>query len=537
MRADPTELPHLLLVDADEHEPALAAGAPLAAAPAEAAGEEPTHFWRESDLPNELAEQRWAVIAPSGPEGDALLAQVRPLIEARAAQQGAPVREYRVPPGMRADEAAQWKKQVFEASERYREDLPRYQLVLGDLHQVSVELQTILATDGFVGRLAFDRPADYTAYVDKLLAAERTGMSAPARAVFHTVHDGTAATAIGHQALVEPATAMAAELRARRQASFPGEVVVRGDAADPHPDELLAEAGRAGPGVLFSVSHGEGAPRGGWRSAAEQRARQGAMSFGRAGGQLTAEALTGATFMPGGVWFMLACFGAGTPERSKYKRWLDALVAEGQFNGRPEVVLSSLPAPGVPPFVAALPKAALASPRGPLAFVGHVDLAWTYSFRELDSGRAQSRPTRFVQTLAAMLRGDRVGVAFHELFRYFAQTSTELTALDDAELDAPRRRAHLWMLRNDLAGYLLLGDPAARLSIGPAPPAAARERPTPVDLGAPAPTLAAIEAAIGALLGGQALPEAAARHGLTEDALRGLFERYRAAGRQAIGMP
>jgi hypothetical protein len=269
------------------------------------------------------------------------------------------------------------------------------------------------------------------------------------------------------------------------------------------------------------------------------------MSFGRAGGHLEAEAMRGATFMPGGVWFMLACFGAGTPERSKYRRWLDALLAEGQFAGRPEVVLGSLPAPGVAPFVAALPKAALASPRGPLAFVGHVDLAWTYSFRELDSGKAQNRPTRFVQTLASVLRGDRVGVSFHELFRYFQQTNTELTAIQDSEVDAPRRRAHLWMLRNDIAGYILLGDPAARLQVGaPEPPPVARtlhEQATSlfgfgvmpdVPTG---PALSVIESAIGALLGGAALAEVATRHAIAESELRTLFENYRAAGRAAIG--
>jgi hypothetical protein len=235
-------MPQLLLVDADEHEPALKSGASLPRTPAQPRQELPKYLWDESNHPNDLQEQRWAVIAPEGPEGDALIELVRPLIAVRAQQQGAPVREYRVPPRMRADEAAQWKKQVFEASEPHRMDLPRYQLIVGDLHQVSVDLQTIQATDGFVGRLAFDDPRDYTAYVDKLLAAEGKGGTGGARAVFHTVHDGTPATTIGHQALVEPGAVLARQMQARRQASFPGEVVVSGDEADPHPEEFPAAA-------------------------------------------------------------------------------------------------------------------------------------------------------------------------------------------------------------------------------------------------------------------------------------------------------
>ncbi len=543
------ELPELLLVDADDHAPALSGAAtPDARAMGATSQVLPDHLWSESGLSNDLVAQRWAVIAPEGPEGDALIAAIRPLIEARREQQGAPVREYRVPPRMRAAEATRWRKQVFQTSERDQEDLPRYQLILGDLHQVSAELQMIQATDGFVGRLAFDHPGDYGAYVDKILAAERGQAHRAPRAVFHTVHDGTAATTIGHSALIEPGVALARELRALRRTSFPGEVCVSGDLDDPSCDELLRDAA-APASVLFSLSHGEGAPRRGWRSAVEQRARQGAMSFGR-NGQLAGADLVGAEFLPGGLWFMLACFGAGTPDTSTYKRWLDALLAEGQFKGRPEVVLGSLPRAGEAPFIAALPKAALASPRGPLGFIGHVDLAWTYAFRELDSGRATNRPQRFVQTLASALRGDRLGVVFRELFRFFEQTNTELTTLDQDEVADPVRRAHLWMLRNDLAGYILLGDPAARLRVADADASPVREAPRvphrdmldifgfgvmPAQVPAE-PDLATLEAAIGHLLAGTgSLESVARRHGLDVGMLGEQLARYRRGGRGAIG--
>ena len=545
MRA--TELPELLLVDADDHAPALGRGAPLVAADERAARALPDYLWDENAAAGDLAEQRWAVIAPEGPEGDALLAAVDALIAARAEQQGAPVRIYRVPPRMRAEEAARWRKGVFQTSERDPRDLARYQLVLGDLDGVSAELQALQATDGFVGRLAFDRRADYVAYVDKLMSYE-TGLKRHAqKAIFHTVHDGTGATTVGHRALVEPAIELARALQERRRRAFPAELCVSGDPVDPSRDDLLRDAAAAG-SVLFSVSHGEGAPRRGWPSAAEQRARQGAMSFG-ADGRLAAEDLAGADFLPGGLWFMLACFGAGTPDTSKYRRWLDLLLAQGQFHGRPEVVLGSLPRPGEPPFVAALPKAALASPRGPLGFIGHVDLAWTYAFRELDTGKATNRPQRFVHALASALRGDRLGVAFHALFRFLAQTNTELTALDEDEVADPTRRAHLWMLRNDLAGYVLLGDPAARLPVteaaptAEAPPRALAEQAADVlgfrvlQADAPAePPLATIEAAIGHLLAGTGtIDDVARRHGLDARGLADLLARYRAGGRAAIG--
>lgn len=542
---------HLLLADADTHRATVPGGVPAATARAQGVPRRSApggYLWDELGAPNDLARQRWAVIAPEGAEGDALLARIQPLIAARAQQQPGPIRTYRVPATMTPDEAARWKKQVFEPSERHREDLPRYQLLLGDLHQVPAELQVIQATDGFVGRLAFDRGEHYEAYVDKLLAAERARASAPLRAVFHTVQDGSEATRVGRRSLMEPGLELARELHARGPASFPA-ALVEGHGDPPSADEFLALARDPAPTAMFSVSHGAGAPRRGWPSLAEQRARQGAMCFGDAG-ELQGADLAAQSFLPGGVWFMLACFGAGTPATSKYHRWLTALAAQGQFQGQPEAVLRSLPRADQRPFIAALPKAVLANPRGPLAFVGHLDLAWTYSFRELDGGRAQNRPGRFVQTLAALVRGHRVGAAFRELFRYFEQTNTELSTLDEGEVTAPLRRAHLWMLRQDLAGYVVLGDPAARL---PDPQAQAQPQPAAaqtLDIGdflgvqvlppreaAPAPaapSIATLERAIGQILVGESIDAVARRHGLDRGTLEDLADRYRAAGRAAI---
>ena len=198
------------------------------------------------------------------------------------------------------------------------------------------------------------------------------------------------------------------------------------------------------------------------------------MSFGREG-KITGEDLRARDFLPGGIWFMLACYGAGTPDVSAYKHWLAALAAAGQFRGKPEAVLAGLPGPNDRPFTAALPQAVLANPNGPLAFMGHIDLAWTYSFQELDAG-ATNRPARYMAITRSILKRDRVGVSMRELLRFFDQTNVELTSLYDAEarqrsagqpvqVDAARQ-GHLWMLRQDLAAYVLLGDPAVRLPYG-----------------------------------------------------------------------
>ncbi len=76
--------------------------------------------------------------------------------------------------------------------------------------------------------------------------------------------------------------------------------------------------------------------------------------------------------------------------------------------------------------------------------------------------------------IQALLNRHRAGVAMSKLMRFFAEVNTELTALEDARVRAGpgpiddherARRGHLWMLRQDLASYVLLGDPAVRLPI------------------------------------------------------------------------
>jgi hypothetical protein len=531
----------LLMVHADDHEPVLEGVADDAIRVGEPDTTLPEHLWDEGGDPNDLFLQRWGILAPAGPRGDRLLALVDPLIRRRREQQrGEPVQIFRVPARLTQSEAALWKKQVFRPQQDLDVELPRYQLVLGDLDEVPLALQQVQATDGYVGRLAFPDDDGFAAYVDKVLRWEdRAAPQREGRAIFYTVHDRTTATRVGYEALVRPCLEASRQRLERGQLN--ADALVEGPERMPDPDHLRELARLDRPGVLFSLSHGEGPPRAGWPSGDHQRCCQGAMSFGRRG-QLRGEDLARGAFMPGGVWLMMACFGAGSPAVSAYHPWLVELAAQGGFRGDPAVVLAGIPHER--PFVARLPQQALANPDGPLGFLGHVDLAWTYSFRELDGG-ASNRPAKFMGVLRSLLKRDRLGVGFRELYRFFEQTNTELTAIEvdvkagrmvpDAALLA--RKSHLWMLREDLAAYVLLGDPAVRLPLGDA--TAARVEPRAVlaervklPLG-----IDELEQAIGAmLLGDEGLRVIAERHGLERAELRRLYELYSAGGRAALGV-
>lgn len=527
----------LLMVHADERGAGFVAG--LESGHVESAPrpsrQQRLYLFDDDAEPGDLMKQRWGIIAPRGERGDRLRDLVAPLIAQRRAEQGGhEVREYRVPARMTVSEAARWKKRIFCKDDHSDSAVPRYVLILGDLHEVPLAVQLVLTTDFFVGRLAFDRDAAYRAYADKLLHWQACPTSCSrGDALLYSACDGTTATRRGHEGLIEPVGASLRKQQERGDLAI-GDLRVVGDTR-PDPGNLWRLTETERPGVLFTLSHGVGAPVSGWDNPERQRREQGALSFGD-GGVLAGHDLEGQKFLPGGVWLLFACFGAGTPSDSAYHHWLNTLREIGHVGNDIEHVLNTLATDR--PFIASVPRSALASPDGPLCVVGHIDLAWSYSFMELHD-RRMNRPGRFMNVVKGFLRGSRAGVALRSMARSLEQVNTELTALYDRHASQGRAplgsrdqayRGHLWMLRQDLAGYVLLGDPAVRLPLagtGSAPVA-----PTTRDVRQQRDQ---IESAVARMLADDRTGEQVANeHGLAPGELQRWFECYRDAGRAAL---
>ncbi len=384
--------------------------------------------WQSPDAGrNDLAAQRWGVIAPEGAVGDALLRAIAPLIEHREKEQGAPVKTYRVPADMDAAASVRWKQQVLQDEAVPEEERPWYLLLLGDLHHVSMELQQVLAHGACVGRLhvgRLDGEPDlegYGAYVKKLLAWEQrpTGEEAP-DVVLYTARDGTAATEGGHRFLMEPCReALKTGWKTKR-------LVLDVPYDGSSPEELLRTAGEARAGVMLSVMHGLGRPERGWASPEEQRALQGALSVGP-GQVLTGAQLRDTPFLPGGMWFSVTCFGAATPARSAFHAWMAQLARAGALASQASSVLWSLPFAGERPFVAALPQALLANEQGPLAIIGHSDLAWLISFLD-EENPSSGRASHVLSALKVLTNGSRAGLAHFALMRAYREANDSLMA-------------------------------------------------------------------------------------------------------------
>ena len=175
------------------------------------------------------------------------------------------------------------------------------------------------------------------------------------------------------------------------------------------------------PSLLFTTSHGmnfgKDKPR--------QLGHQGALLCGDwpgpvewtkaipqdfyfAGDDLKAEA-----DLLGLVAFFFACYGGGTPQYNEFTH-VDSPGAKQPT--RTEIASF--------PFLARLPVRMLGRSRGALAVVGHVERAWTYSFKWPKAG---SQTTVFESTLDRLLKGYPIGYALEYFNERYAELSVELS--------------------------------------------------------------------------------------------------------------
>jgi hypothetical protein len=460
---------HLLLASAKDGRPALPEGLPLEALRNAPPPNDRTNLETRANFavdPNDLRRQRWDVIVPAGPRGNALLQAIRPLVELREEEQKAKIKTYRLPPDLDSMMSFQWLSKVYNAEPTATR--PRYLLILGDLDEVSLELQGVLSNVAFVGRLHTGesnderRLAGFEGYARKVVRWAEAERQSP-RMLFWGADDGTKAMRAAEEGVLQPCVKALHRMWTTEEIQVQAVERIR---LPKRSAQHLVTALAADRSVLFSASHGSGEGPG-W-TPTDQRALQGALVLGD-GVQLTARDVRNGKVLPGGVWVALACFGACTPSKSVYHAWLEGMTdADGKLKA--PRVLDSLPADGKG-FVSALPQALLENPDGPLAFIGHADLAWTYLFGDVDG---PWRPERVTEPLRQLVDGCRVGVALDEILRRYRSANDELLEGYQAEEDARAlkqdhavdqdARAQTWMLRNDLRGYVLLGDPAAKLA-------------------------------------------------------------------------
>ena len=335
---------------------------------------------------------------------------------------------------------------------------PHYVLVVGSPDQVPFHFQAMFDSAASVGRLDFDTAADLQTYVDKVLRHERAAEPTAGREAMFFATDGGPgdATHFSRRFMADPLAD-----HVTRSCRVP----TRNAVADDATKGLLLEAARLRkPALVYTASHGMGAPK----EPLETQVRvNGGICCQHTPGDdrdewlLTADDIDLAVpFFEGAIVFQFACFGYGTPAESDFRHWLGgpALNSAGTF-------------------VAALPKKMLAHPRGPIAFIGHVDTAWLHGFDDPANPylveRWSVRMTPYKKAVETLLACQPAGLAMSDMNKRFDYANAQLTLTFDKMM---RRRlettpalrqqlANTFIFRSDAQNYMVFGDPAAGLRI------------------------------------------------------------------------
>lgn len=337
--------------------------------------------------------------------------------------------------------------------------LPYYLLIVASPAQISFKFQYGLDAEHAVGRLYFETADEYEQYITRLINYENNPQRERRAAFFAPRNPNDDATYLSSEYLAQK---LLTQLQASQAIGYAYTYDAHiGDAATrPALLDLLTRSNQP-PALVFTATHGVGFPNG----HDLQQSDQGALvtrEWVRSLDEQLAAAIPDTQYVAGRhiplnadctglLVFAYACYSAGTPRFDDFSHFKHTAPSE------------LAPAP----LVAQLPQRLLA--HGALAFIGHVERAWDYSF--LTPGLGSSLDT-FRSTLEAVLAGQPIGHAFEYLNDRHLDLSQDLTATNEESLLYQYQHgdpvdvnelAEKWIAYNDARAYVIFGDPFVRL--------------------------------------------------------------------------
>jgi hypothetical protein len=417
---------------------------------------------------NDLSEAGWGLIFPSKID-PAIRDALTELIEHRKQEAGEYYKEYEIYRGMSADnflneyheyqvypkEKEPGSASVFEPVDPSQ--VPYYLLIVGDFEQIPFDFQYQLDVQYAVGRIYFKTPQEYAQYSHSVVQAEKSNLSLPCKAnLFGVSNPGDRATELSADYLVKPLQKFLTSdnIFLKNNSHWHIETHLEEAATKAQLSQLLG--GKETPAFLFTASHGIGFPK----DHPRQLPHQGALVCQDWPGPnfrepipedfyFSADDIGDDANLLGLISFHFACFGAGTPQNDEFGHRNDNYQEIAPYS-----------------FMAKLPQKLLS--KGALAFVGHVDRAWGYSF-----GGKQEQITTFKSTIQRLTEGNRLGRAVDCFNERYAAVSSELTKTlwnlknikNMSQIYDPYYFSSLWTTNNDARGYAIIGDPAVRLMV------------------------------------------------------------------------
>ncbi|MGD8475070.1 MAG: hypothetical protein PVH59_13190 [Anaerolineae bacterium] len=363
------------------------------------------------------------------------------------------------------------------------DQMPYYLLLVGDPETIPYDFQYMADVDRAVGRIHFDNLDDYAYYAQSVVRAEEEEhpLQLPRCATFFaTSNPDDRATELSSKQLIKP---LAEELvGVLKKHTWDLGMVEPEDATRARLKALLG--GSETPSLLFTATHGAGfddtdtfypVHQGAlvtkeWPGPREWRERLNESFF------FSADHVGSDARLWGMIAVFFACFGAGTPRQNDFYH-LKERHPEMQLKMAEKALL------------APLPQRLLSHPNGgALAVAGHVERAWSASFKDRGPAGPDTRDLQaFKQLFSLLMRGYPLGAAMEHMGSRYANFSIQLTSDLHHVLHTPgyiytdelkSKVARLWTANNDARNYVIVGDPAVRLPVS-ATETAAAEHPIP----------------------------------------------------------
>lgn len=392
---------------------------------------------------SDLSSAGWALVSTKE-QGPRVRGALEPLLTLRRQQAGDRYRELTYLPG---ESSTAFRTRLKSGLGRVDpRQVPWYLLLVGSPEILPYGFELDLAVPHAVGRLSIENEdgfEDLAAYARRVVESETKARPRQIRsAAFAPMHPDDSGTLACVEHLARPLAQLATDLSGNLVDTAFGAAATRArllEIMDGKPDLLLA----AGHGVTFPAD------------TKSQRMRQGGLVCADWPGPVqwpkgippehtvVAEDLPDCT-LEGAIALLFGCHTAGTPERDFFE--------------------SSQPAEATHltarPFVSALAQRLLGRRGGALAVVGHVGRAFEAAFL----WQGVSQIGCFEDTFRALLEGRRLGEAMDGFGQRFAELAVRWMRCQVGEVMNDREMLDLWVAFHDASSWVLLGDPAVRLS-------------------------------------------------------------------------
>jgi hypothetical protein len=327
--------------------------------------------------------------------------------------------------------------------------LPWYMLIVGGPHEIPWQLQYLMNTSCFTGRLDLDEDAR-DRYIDALINGWNGSAPSSNAPVVWAVDQGQPdITWLMRGAIADP---VAAKLRSDSQI---GDKIKHLAGPPATADNLINTLKTTQPAFVVTTSHGLTSPL---DDPAAMRKQLG-FPVDRAGASVTPDKLLEAWQPDGAIWYAHACCSAGSDAGTSYK----GLVKAGSSVERTLEAVGALGAS-----VAPLPKALLSAKKPARAFIGQVEPTFNYTLRNPENRQLlTSSIQRALYDHMFRAQPEPVGMALANCYRHvgelFAQWQELVRDVGGGVAGAREAALRAQLMAIDRQSMVILGDPTVAL--------------------------------------------------------------------------